>query len=175
MKNRIAIAGGLLLLLAGVALATAFQESYSEVRKPTYSATDSRSSPTFVAALAVLDGTDSTTWSATTPLTSRMRPTFGDPTLEVTIRHSLQGSTACIAVGHRDRAGNFQGIAGVQTSTAPGGNASGRDASGWYAAEKLYFPLLGWANYEIRVYDVSGAGTVDLKPVTVGAAGSAAE
>lgn len=143
-------------------------ERNAEIRKVSTGAV-----PTFLSTLSTLDGSDSTTWG--TALTNRSFPTNGDPTLEVTVRHSAEGSTACVAVGHRDKAGNFQGIAGVQTSTAVGGNASGRDASGWYGQEKLYFPLLGWARYEVRVYDVSGSNTVDLKPVTVGATGAAAE
>jgi hypothetical protein len=175
VRNRIIAAGFALLLVAGIALAETFREGYAEIGKPSYADSDVRAAPTFVAALSGLDGTDSFSWNPTTALANRLRPTHGDPTLEVTVRHSESGSTACIAVGHRDRHGNFHGIAGVQTSTASGGNAGGDDGTGFYGGEKLYFPLLGWAKYEIRVYDVSGSGTVDLKPVTVGAAGTAAE
>lgn len=168
----------LLALLAGAALAqtVVVRENYAEPRKPSAAATSATSAPSFLAALSDLDGTDSTTWSRTAALSSRQYATGGDPTLEVTVRSkTAAGITACVAVCHRDRFGGFQGIAGVQTVSISGGNAGGFDGVGWYGGEKLYFPITGYPNCEIRVYDVSGSNTVDLQPVTIGAAGRAAE
>lgn len=165
----------LVAVLAGAAVAqTVVRENYAEPRKPTPAATSTTSAPSFVSAFSTLDGTDSTTWGDT--LAGRTIPTGGDPTLEVTVRSSTAaGITACVAVGHRDRFGGFQGIAGVQTITLAGGNAGGFDGTGWYGGEKLYFPVTGWPNAEVRVYDVSGSNTVSLKPVTLGATARAAE
>ena len=169
----------LLFVAVGAAAAiaqTVVRENYAEPRKVSQAATSTASAPSFLADLSELDGSDSTTWSQSTALDDRQYPTGGDPTLEVTVRsQTAAGITACVAVAHRDRFGGFQGIAAVQTITIAGGNAAGYDGTGWLAGEKLYFPITGYPNYEIRVFDVSGSNTVDLKPVTLGATARAAE
>jgi len=168
VKKKIALALFMVLLVASFALAAAVQENYAEIRK---SAT--RGVPTFLAAFSALDGSDSTTWSATA-LTGRSHPTDGDPILEVSCRFTARGATAMIVCGRRDSAGGFHSISAIQTATALDGSQTVYDSTGYYS-EPLYFALNGWKTYELRVYDVSGSNTVDLKPVTVGASGSAAQ
>lgn len=168
-RGKFAAAVAAILLVAGFALAAAFQENFAEIKKPT-----SGGVPTFLSGLSGLSGNDSTTWNATTPIAGRCFPTQGDGTLEVIVRHSAPGSTAMIAVCRRDKNNGLQGAASVQTSTAFSGDHAVFDGTGYYG-EPLYFATLGWAKFETRVYDVSGSGTVDLKPVMTGAAGAAAE
>lgn len=171
IRGRLALGVVAVLLASGVAFAGAMTEVLSEVRKPT-----TLTSPTFLAALSDLDGTDSTTWSATTALaTARVHPMSGDPLLEVVVRHSAAGATACVEVGRRARDGTFQGIAGIQTSTAGSGNTVAYDGTGYYAAEPLYFALNGHYAAEVRVTDASGSTTVSLKMNSVGLAARAAE
>lgn len=169
MKNRFAVALVAVLLVAGVALAgTIVSENYAEVKQ------QDGGVPEFESALSGLTGSDSTTWSQTTPLPGRCFYTRGDGTLEVGVRLSANNATACIVVCRRDRANGLQGVASIQTATALGGTSAVYDGSGYWA-EPLYFPLVGWAKYEVRCYDVSGSNTCDLKPAVVGATGEAAE
>lgn len=173
MKNRIVVAFVALLLVTGVAIAQVVKENYAEVKLRSSTSLET-GAPTFVSTLSTLDGTDSTTWSTTTPLTGRCFLAYGDGTLMVIPRHSAASATACVVVGLRDRANGFHGIAGIQTSTAGDGLTNAYDGTGYYGTP-LFFPLVGWAKYEVRVYDASGSSTVSLKCVTVGATGAAAE
>lgn len=173
MKNRIFAALAALLLVAGVALAQVVKENYAEVKNPSATSLET-GAPTFVSTLSSLDGSDSTTWNASTPLTGRCFATRGDGTLMIIPRLSAQNVTACVVVGLRDRANGFHGIAAITTVTSLDGGVTAYDGTGYYA-EPIFVPTVGWAKYEVRVYDVSGSNTVSLKPVMVGASGAAAE
>lgn len=174
MKNKIGLALAAVLLVAGVALAQGVvRENYAEVKTPSSSSLET-GAPTFLSAFTDLDGTDSTTWSTTTPLTGRAFSTRSDGTVMVIPRLSAASATCCVVVGLRDRANGFHGISAIQTATALDGTSTVYDGTGYYA-EPLFFPVVGWAKYEVRVLDVSGSNTVSLKVTTIGAAGAAAE
>lgn len=173
MRNRFALALLALLLVAGGVVAAVDQENYAEVKRPSSTVA---AGTTFPSLLTALDGTDSTTWNATTALTGRRFPTYKDPLVAVHCRLSSESATATVVVGYRDGAGNFRGIADVQTATAGSGLAGlAYDGTGYWTPQPLYFALNGWSHFEVRCYDVSGSNTVTLLPVTVGATGAAAE
>lgn len=170
MRNRFTLAIFGILLFVSVAIAAVVQESYSEIRKPY-----SKGVPTFLSNLSGITSstTDSTTWSST-PLSGHCFESQMDGTLEVTIRSTVAGGTVCVVVGRRDSSNNFQGISDIQTATILDGDTSVYDGTGYYSIP-LYFAIQGWRKYEVRVYDISDDGSVDLKPVMMGATAAAAE
>lgn len=181
-RGRAALTLAAVLVLATLALAgTPFTENFNEIHKPSTQAATG-SSPEFMdtatARFSNLDGTDSTTWSATTALTGRTIVLGGDGTLEVQTRLSAAGATCCVAVCRRARDGTYQGptagTAAIQTSTAGSGATAIYDGTGYYG-DTLVWSVAGWYAAEIRVYDVSGSNTVSLKPSTIGVAGRTAE
>jgi hypothetical protein len=169
MKKHLSGAAMLLVLFIGVVYA-AEQENYAPIRQ-----TSNKGAPDYLSALSGLDGSDSTTWNRTTAATGRAYPTNNDPFVEINPRLSAAGATCCIAVGRRDSAGKFVGIADIQTATALDGGVAVYDGTGYFPASPLYFATNGWTTYEIKVLDVSGSNTVSLLPTMVGATGSAAE
>lgn len=167
----------LLLALAPVALAATIileqNATIGRVSGRASTGTAALRAPTLLAAYTGLSESDSTTWTGTA-VTGRRMPTYGDPYVEVTCLHSAAGATACVVCGVRDEAGNFQGTAGIATSTAGAGATLVTDGTSYYG-EKLRFPTAGWSYYELRVLDASGSTTVSLKPAMVGATAAAAE
>lgn len=179
VARRFPLALSALLIFATVALATVVQENVASISKTSGRAAGGSAatrSPTLLAAYTGLSESDSTTWTATALGTNQARRmlTYGDPYVEVTVLHSAAAATACVVCGVRDEAGNFQGVAGIATSTAGAGATLVTDGTSYYG-EKLRFSVAGWSYYELRVLDASGSSTVSLKPATVGATSAAAE
>lgn len=184
--GRAALVALAVLVLAGLSWAgTAFTENYAEIHKPSKTSTETGYSPTFLDGTQAsgvdfvgLDGSDSTTWSRTAAMTGRTLTLVGDGTLEIQTRLSAAGATCAIAVCRRARDGTLMGptagTAAIQTSTAGSGATAIYDGTGYYG-DTLVWNVAGWYAAEIRVYDVSGANTVDLLPATIGLAARAAE
>lgn len=176
VARRFPLALSALLIFATVALATVVQENVASISKTSGRAAGGSAAtraPTLLAAYTGLSESDSTTWTGTA-ITGRRMATYGDPYVEVTVLHSAAAATACVVCGVRDEAGNFQGVAGISTSTAGAGATLVTDGTSYYG-EKLRFSVAGWSYYELRVLDASGSSTVSLKPATVGATSAAAE
>lgn len=172
MKHRIGLFA-LFVACAGLAFGSAFVETEKRARTASLGAAG-------VALRTGVDGSDSQAYTDTPGagvqeiLTTATDGTQ-DSLLKVIVRHSTNGQTARVEVGlwSKKAGAGYQllDVADVQTSTA-----TNRTYGALFLPERpLYFPLAGATHYEVRITDVSGAGTVDFAAHTMGAVAKAAE